>query len=219
VTVDGVWIGKRIYWPLIPHDSELQVITAPPLISTIHKSPQHPLSVSQPAVSSPAVPWQRFLTVEILQLHALRFYLHSLPCRTAYRLKVKDALRLTVSQSVSLGVEPYLGLMTRYLLLFHNYGLVFWGPLSEERTGLSLIYAAGPCHRSFYRVRVPWDSRPYFTISDLRLPFSSPPTTRRVTEEVFDPASTRVHELTSQMPIDAYRLTLFLDYSISARTT
>jgi hypothetical protein len=36
----------------------------------------------QPAVSSAAVPWQRLLTVEILQLHALRFYLHSLPCRT-----------------------------------------------------------------------------------------------------------------------------------------
>jgi hypothetical protein len=32
------------------HDSELQAITAPPLISTIHKSPQHPLSLFQPAV-------------------------------------------------------------------------------------------------------------------------------------------------------------------------
>jgi hypothetical protein len=32
----------------------------------------------------------------------------------------------------------------------------------------------------------------YFTVSDLRLPFSSPLTTRRVTVEVFDPASTRV---------------------------
>jgi hypothetical protein len=32
------------------HDSELQTITAPPLISTIHKSPQHPLSLFQPAV-------------------------------------------------------------------------------------------------------------------------------------------------------------------------
>jgi hypothetical protein len=39
---------------------------------------------------------------------------------------------------------------------------------------------------------VPWISRPYFTVSDLRLPFSSPPTTRRVTVEVFEPASTRV---------------------------
>jgi hypothetical protein len=42
------------------------------------------------------------------------------------------------------------------------------------------------------RVRVPWDSWPYFTISDFRLPFSSLPTTRRVTVEVFEPASTRV---------------------------
>jgi hypothetical protein len=41
--------------------------------------------------------------------------------------KVKVTLRLTVSQSVSLGAEPYLGLMTRYLLLFHSYGLVFVG--------------------------------------------------------------------------------------------
>jgi hypothetical protein len=33
-------------------------------------------------------------------------------------VKVKVTLRLTVGQSVSLGVEPHLGLMTRYLLLF-----------------------------------------------------------------------------------------------------
>jgi hypothetical protein len=43
-----------------------------------------------------------------------------------------------------------------------------------------------------FSVRVAWDSRPYFTVSDLRLPFSSPSTTRRVTVEVFDPTSTRV---------------------------
>jgi hypothetical protein len=39
-------------------------------------------------------------------------------------------LRLTISQLVSLGVEPHLRLMTRYLLLFNSYGLVFlWRPL------------------------------------------------------------------------------------------
>jgi hypothetical protein len=43
-----------------------------------------------------------------------------------------------------------------------------------------------------FLVVVPRDLRPYFTVSDLRLPFSSPPTTRRVTVEEFDPASTRV---------------------------
>jgi hypothetical protein len=41
--------------------------------------------------------------------------------------QVKVTLRLTVSQSVSLGVEPHLGLMTRYLLLFDSYGFVFVG--------------------------------------------------------------------------------------------
>jgi hypothetical protein len=110
------------------------------------------------------------------------------------KFKFKVTLQLTVSQSVSLCVEPHLGLMTRYLLLFDSYGLVFfflWGALSDERTGLSFIYAVGPCQRSLFRARVPWDWRPYFTVSDLRLPFSSPPTTRRVTVEVLDSASTR----------------------------
>jgi hypothetical protein len=53
----------------------------------------------------------------------------------------------------------------------------------------SFVCAAGPCQRSLSRVLVPWDLWPYFTVSDLRLPFLSPPTTRRVTVEVFDPAS------------------------------
>jgi hypothetical protein len=54
------------------HDSEIQAISAPPLMTTIHKSPQHPLSLFHPAVSSPAVPWQRLIIVENLQLHELR---------------------------------------------------------------------------------------------------------------------------------------------------
>jgi hypothetical protein len=43
------------------------------------------------------------------------------------KAKVKVTLRLMISQSVSLGVEPHLGLMTRYLLLFDSYGLVIVG--------------------------------------------------------------------------------------------
>jgi hypothetical protein len=64
------------------YHSELQVITALSLISTLYKSPQHLLSLFQPAMSSEAVPLQRLLTVKNLHLHALRFYLHSFPCRT-----------------------------------------------------------------------------------------------------------------------------------------
>jgi hypothetical protein len=57
VTLDGVldWILNLL--TTLPYNWELQAITALPLISAIHKSPQHPLSLFQPAVSSPAVPW------------------------------------------------------------------------------------------------------------------------------------------------------------------
>jgi hypothetical protein len=55
--------------------------------------------------------------------------------------------------------------------------------------GLSFTIAAGPRQRIHSRVRVLWDSRLYFTVSDYRLPFLSPSTTRRATVEVLDPAS------------------------------
>jgi hypothetical protein len=44
VTTDGGfdWC-LYLFTTWTPQDSELQVITAPPLLSTIHKSPQHPL--------------------------------------------------------------------------------------------------------------------------------------------------------------------------------
>jgi hypothetical protein len=98
-----------------------------------------------------------------------------------------DPLTESASQSVRLGVEPQI----RYLLLFDSYGLVFVGAISDERTRLSFVYAVDPCQRSLSRVRVPRDSEPYFTVSDLRLRFSSPPTIRRITMEVLDHASTR----------------------------
>jgi hypothetical protein len=49
------------------------------------------------------------------------------------KVKVKVTMRLTVSQAVSLGVEPHLELITRYLLLFDSYCLVIVGrPLWRE---------------------------------------------------------------------------------------
>jgi hypothetical protein len=57
-------------------------------------------------------------------------------------VKVKVTLRLTVCQSVSLGFEPHMGLMTRYLLLFDSYGPVFVGcPLCLLYMLLSLASA------------------------------------------------------------------------------
>jgi positive regulator of sigma E activity len=96
---------------------------------------------------------------------------------TTAQVKVKVTLRLKVSQSVNLGVEPHQGLMTRYLLLSWQLRSCFlWVVLSDERTGLSFVYAAGPCQRSLSWVRVPWYSRPYFTtawqVSSLHTPLA-----------------------------------------------
>jgi hypothetical protein len=49
------------------------------------------------------------------------------------KVKVKITLRLTISQSVSLGIEPHLGPITRYLFLSDSYVLVSVGrPLWRE---------------------------------------------------------------------------------------
>jgi hypothetical protein len=49
-------------------------------------------------------------------------------------------------------------------------GLLIWGALSDERTGLSFTVVAGPCQRCHTRIRVPRDPWPYFTVSDSRFP-------------------------------------------------
>jgi hypothetical protein len=92
------------------------------------------------------------------------------------------------SASLSWNKSPIWGLRSDLCYCQTVAGLLIWGALSDERTGLYLTITAGPRQRSHSRVRVPWRSGPYVTVSDSRLPFPSPPTTRR---EVFDPASTR----------------------------
>jgi hypothetical protein len=75
--------------------------------------------------------------------------------------QVKVTLRLTVSQSVSLGVEPHLGLMTRYLVLFDSYGLVsFCGAPSltrgrvELELGLTFSLAYNISARTTYKTQL-----------------------------------------------------------------
>jgi hypothetical protein len=111
-------------------------------------------------------------------------------------LSLSLMLRPTVSRSVCLGIKHPSGAYDHIFYYRRTVaGLLMWGALSDERTGLSFTIAAGRSQRSRSPVRAPWDSRPYFTVSDLRRPISSPPTTRRITVEVFDPASTRVHHI------------------------
>jgi hypothetical protein len=112
---------------------------------------------------------------------------------TPVRVRVRVTLRLAVyRQSVPLGAEP---LETHDKQFFPSIELLrpqsLHNILSDEKMGLLFTIGVGPRQRIHSRVGVPWDSRPYFTVSDSRLPFLSPPTTRRVTVKLFDLASTR----------------------------
>jgi hypothetical protein len=79
-------------------------------------------------------------------------------------------LRPTVSRPVCLGAKHPSGAYDQvFLTCVTVTGVFLWGALSDERSGLSFLYAAGPCPRSLSRIQVPWDLRPYFTVSHLRL--------------------------------------------------
>jgi hypothetical protein len=96
-------------------------------------------------------------------------------------------------------------------------GLFVWGALSDERTDLSFTTFADPRQRSHSQVRVPWHSLPYFTVSNSRHPFSSSPTTCRVTVEVFDPASTRGW-LHSHLSFLLYSVSVSMETCLSTRS-
>jgi hypothetical protein len=59
--------------------------------------------------------------------------------------------------SLSWYKAPIWGLRPDLYYSYDNYGVFFlWGALSDERMGLTFIYAAGPCQRNLSLVRAPW---------------------------------------------------------------
>jgi hypothetical protein len=73
-------------------------------------------------------------------------------------------------------------------------GLLIWGALSDERTDLSFIIAPGPCQCRYFGTDS-HGTRDHNLLSQIRdFPFSSPPTTRRDTVEVFDSSLRRFLE-------------------------
>jgi hypothetical protein len=66
------------------------------------------------------------------------------------------------SASLSWNKAPVWGLRSDFYYCQTVAGLLIWGALSEERTGLSFTIAAGLRQRSHFRVRVPWNSWPHF---------------------------------------------------------
>jgi hypothetical protein len=122
--------------------------------------------------------------------------------------EVEVTLRLTVSQSVRLGVDPTLGLVTRYYFLsgfcLKTAVLFLWGALSDERTGLQFAVRSlnGPSRAEPVTLlycliwdspklegRVPVFIPPRYRVAQLCpghwVPFTSSLTTRRATVEVF----------------------------------
>jgi hypothetical protein len=87
----------RIYWTFIQ------------LVTTVHKSLSDALSSSSD--------WTLHRNCSDFQMNSSATPLHSFVLLQFWSPKVKVTLRLTVSQSVSLGVEPHLGLMTRCFFL------------------------------------------------------------------------------------------------------
>jgi hypothetical protein len=92
-------------------------------------------------------------------------------------LSLSLVLWRTVSRPDCLGIKHQPGLATRFLFLHgirntsDSYVLDSMGRLSDERTGLSFVCAAGPCQRSLSRVVVPWDLRPILLSQIWDFPF------------------------------------------------
>jgi hypothetical protein len=115
------------------------------------------------------------------QTHAGSRWRYSTPPPNGFPilLSESESYVTTDGQSTSLswykapirGLRPDFYCRTEYARRLTVTFLVPWGALSDERTGLSFVCAAGPCQRSLSRVLVPLDLQPYFTVSDLRLPF------------------------------------------------
>jgi hypothetical protein len=120
--------GEWIYWPLIHTTRTISNYCA---TANLHNSQ------ITTAHAKHFLAWQWLLTVVILQLHTLRFYLHSLLCRILSQLTGSSSKShcnwRSVSLSVCLGVKHRLGLMTRCFFLFESYCPVHVGrPLWRE---------------------------------------------------------------------------------------
>jgi hypothetical protein len=139
---------------------------------------------SQSAVSLPVVAWWRIQQSLCFRAHVLtgwRLFPQLTHCPSPSQSYITTDVQ---SASLSWNRAPIWGLWPDFYYCQTVADLFVWGALSDERTGLSFTFAAGPRHRSHFRVRVPWDSWQYFTVSHSRLPSPSSPTTRRATVEV-----------------------------------
>jgi hypothetical protein len=74
-------------------------------------------------------------------------------------LSLSLILRPTVSRRVYLGIKHPSGAYDQIFYYCQTVaGLLMWGAISDERTGVSFTIAVDPRQRSHFRVQVTWDS-------------------------------------------------------------
>jgi hypothetical protein len=115
-----------------------------------------------------------FLLFESLGTHDRSWPYFTVSDLTARTESEYESYVTTDSQSASLSWNkaPISGLQPDIYYCQTIAGLLMWGALSYERKSLSFATAAGPRQRSHFRVRVPWHSWSYITLSTSRLAFS-----------------------------------------------
>jgi hypothetical protein len=169
VTINGVFDWRINLLTAYTHNSELQAITAPPLISTA-------LAKSFPACCVFTI---RSLATATNSGDSSASRAQVLSSRTPVQNWFGQSQGQSQSYFTTGGLQPITSSWWQapwdsqpliFSLTEHLRLLSLCKILSDERMGLSCTIAAGPRQRSHSRVRVPRDSWPYFTVSDSRLP-------------------------------------------------
>jgi hypothetical protein len=134
------WIGDWIYWPLLTWLVITLNYSAIANFHTLQITTAHAKSFPACSVfTSSCLVMAPTMAIPLLPCSSPLWMVAPFQLNWAQSKSKSHCDWRSVSQSVSLGVEPHLGLMTRHLLLFDSYGLVDVGRSLWREDG-SVVY-------------------------------------------------------------------------------